>query len=400
MRKLLPLALCIVLVTGTDIAHAAEAAATQSSSAGGEQPPPPPPVGGIDIKGVLKESFLYETNPLLRTSDTHPLYGSITSPEMILSGATPTTNFNADARVDENLFNQTMFNSTDLHAKAGVTRTMQRWSAGLNGKIDYDTTRTSELSTYGFIASPVRHTGESVTPKISYNLSPSEKLSLTGVYRASQYSGSLYTDYDVFSVTPTYSRAFDPLDTGTFSVQAQRYETTSGARNVTDTIGPSVGWRRILTPRLTADASVGIQAVRNYIAGSASQPWGLQYDFLAALTYKGDRDTAALTASRNEYPFGNGTEAMLTSFEVKGSHELNDRFAFQGAASYRYTDYRFTGTGNLESMTEGKIGLAYHLTDHLDIVTSYRYRHETLTGLAQTAQDHAGLVTLAYRLGT
>ena len=74
-----------------------------------------------------------------------PLWGSITSPELTFNGKTPTSLLSVDALVNENLYNQESFDSTDLHSKVNFNEQMQQWGFQLLQTTDYDTTRTSEL---------------------------------------------------------------------------------------------------------------------------------------------------------------------------------------------------------------------------------------------------------------
>jgi hypothetical protein len=123
----------------------------------------------------------------------------------------------------------------------------------------------------------------------------------------------------------------------------------------------------------------------------------LQYDFSLGLTYKGRSDTFSLTGSRNEYPFGNGTEALLTRVLLAGTHDINSLFAVNAGGGYQYTDYQTVANGNLKNLTTGNLGLAYHVTRHLDVAASYQYRYETMLGRSQKAQDNTGIVNLTYR---
>src|ERR1700733_11039433 len=68
--------------------------------------------GGLTVQAVGTETGTWESNPLLLTTGATALYGSITSPELIINDSTPTKKFMADTLINENQFNQSNFDST------------------------------------------------------------------------------------------------------------------------------------------------------------------------------------------------------------------------------------------------------------------------------------------------
>src|ERR1700722_2828278 len=101
------------------------------------------------IQAVLGETGSWDSNPLMQINGARSLYGSTTSPELIFSDNTPTIKFSADTLVNENLFNLSSFDSTDVHENVNfMDQGSPRWSYGGQAKLDYDTTRTSEVSNF------------------------------------------------------------------------------------------------------------------------------------------------------------------------------------------------------------------------------------------------------------
>lgn len=353
--------------------------------------------GGFIAQPMIGQTASWNSNPLLLLSGARQLYGSITTPELIISDRTPDKQLNLDTQINENVFNQPEFNSTDLHSKGNFNALRQIWGAGVSGQFDYDTTRTSEPSIYGFRNTQiVRHWDISVTPQITYSPLPTDKFGLSGSALTSQYETSVFTDYEVFSITPIYTHNFDPLNAGLVKFTAQHYQAIQGPRSTYDTMGPSVGWIATLTPRLSANASVGVELVQQDLAGVPTKPWSAQYVFSTDITFTGEQDKADLAASRSEYPFGNGTESLLTNFTVSDSHSLNENFSLNAQINYEYADYQSTFTGNLQSLASASGGLTYHATDHLDVTGTYQYRYETLTGIDANIVDHSVNLGLVY----
>ncbi|HUY67841.1 MAG TPA: outer membrane beta-barrel protein [Alphaproteobacteria bacterium] len=381
------LAGCAFLAAG--LAHADDTATQQQTP------------GGFTLQAVGTEKGSYDSNPLLLTHGAKALYGSITQPELIFGDKTPTSLLTADTWLDANVFNLSDFDSVDFHSKAGYREQMQRWGLGLKEQTDYDTTRTSELTNFGLngaaVGKSVRHLGFAVTPELSYNATPVDTFTTQASLGRSTYDNAVLADYDTYAVTSAVAHAFDPVDTGSLSLQAQRYQTTSGPANTVDTAGPSVGWETKFTPRFTGRASVGFQEARQFGSGVTQEPWTTQLDYNAGLTFKGEQDTTGVLVSRNDFPFGNGTEALMTGFTLTETHELNKLIALQGGASYQFADYQSSFTGALETLAGGNGGLIYHATDRLDVDANYQYRRETLTGGAGHADDHTVTLGLVYR---
>jgi hypothetical protein len=354
----------------------------------------------VGLQAVLGETGSWESNPLMLLHNATPLYGSITSPELIFTDKTPTIGLTADTVVNENLFSQSSFDSTDVHENVNFTdQAAPRWNLGMQGKVDYDTTRTSELGTFSLnqTTASVRHLGLLAAPQVSFSPTQVDKYTLAGSAAISRYDNSSFIDYELFSIDPSYSHNFDPLNAGIFGVQVQRYQTTSGPQTIVDAISPSVGWTTTLTPRMTARASVGPQFSRQYGSGTVSKPWSLSYNFAGDLSYKGIQDVTELSASRNQYPFGNGTEALATIFSAKETHAINANFSFNAGGAYQTDTYQTSSPFSLDTLLTGNTGLTYHATERIDVTAAYRYRYETFTSTSGAAQDHAVTLGIAYR---
>lgn len=354
--------------------------------------------GGLMAQAIGTQSAYFDSNPLFLTAGAKSLWGSITSPELIVNDTTPLATIRSDTILTSNNFNQSAFDSNDIHSKLNLTDQIQRWGMGLQGNVDYDTTRTSEMSNYGNLPLvPARHFGGTVAPQISYNFLPTDKLGLSGSYTSSHYDSAAFTDYEVFSASPSYTHQFDPLNSGSFSVQAQRFRATEGTLNVVDTIGPSIGWRTQLTPQMKATASVGYDEARQETAQNPNASWTPQLNFAFGFNFKGIQDVIAADASRAEYPFGNGAEAFLTQVSLNDTRAISPAFAIGVGGNYQSAEYQSNAFGNLQSLAGGHASLIWHATNRLDVTTSYQYQHETLTDVSEGIQNHVGMMSVAYR---
>ncbi len=355
--------------------------------------------GGKAFQASLKETVSYSTNPLLVTSGASSLWGSTTSPGLAYTSATPIAQLRLGTRVDQNLFNQSAFNTTDLHGNGYLSRRSERWEMSLQGNADYDSTRTSELTTYSLRPIVARHLGVSGTPTLSFSPSQTSKFSVTGTVSTSTYDSRNFTNYLTYSVTPSYSRQFDPLNIGIVQVQARRYKATRGSGTKVDSISPTVGWQRTFSERLSGNLNVGGQISRQFNYGTPVNDWKPQYVFSGGLTFKGQQDNINISASRSQSSYGNGADALQTSVSVSDTHQINPNISLIGGVSYLMAEYQRASSGDLEALADGHGGIVYHLTPTVDVTADYRYRYETLTNLTKTAQDSTFMIGFVYRPG-
>ncbi len=340
----------------------------------------------LKVEASIAEKGQRDSNPLMLTRGAKELYGSVTTPTVTITDNTPTTQLSAKISASENVYNQSNYNSTDGHAVTRLARQMTLWDVALGGTADYDTTRSSELTTLGFESAATRHLGYSASPEISYRLTPLNRLGLSGNYLHSEYDSTTLTDYRTMSLTPSWTHVFTPLNRGSISVLAQRYQPLDYYNGRIDTVGPSLEWVSALTPRLTARLSGGTQATRRYDGSSPGQAWQWDYVFSSNFSYNGEQDTTVLAATRAQQPYANGTEFLLTTLSLQETHKFTPALSLDVKASYQFSDSSAAAPGRLDSMWNGSAGLSYRITDRWDATTSYQYRHETLTGRSEAAQ--------------
>lgn len=353
--------------------------------------------GDVKIQPIFNQVGSWDSNPLMLTRDEKSVYGSTTSPRLTITNETPLSAIKADARVDQNLFSDSDYNSTDLHGSAELMRRNERWGASFRGNADYDTTRTSELTNFGRNVGKVRHFGYSVGPEISFTPTQLDRIALGGTFQKSTYKSDAYSDYTVLSLSPSYTRSLTPLTSGIFSVQAQRFRSERDPKRRVDSIGPSAGFMTNLTPTISLSANAGSQASQERISGEPEQNWKWHYVYSATMDFKGDQNKVTLKASRAREPFGNGTDSLLTTFGLDNNHDLNKSFTWSLGASYQFADYDGTTNRNLDSMASGRTGLSYHMTKTFDLTASYQYKNEKLTDGGDRAEQNVARIGLTYR---
>ncbi len=346
------------------------------------------------IKG--KEIWSIDSNPLKSSTNSDTLMGSETSIGLTLGDITPTHKIYLDTLVNYNRYDNSDFNTTNLHETLGLFKSNQRWLVGIEGKYDYDTTRTSEITSFGISAPSVRRTGISFAPQISFNPTPVDKLSLNSSLSRVEYDNSAFVDYKSFSLNPTYAHNFDPNNAGILTINFQRYQTSNASESRTDSIGPSLGWTSLINDRLNTKITAGVEQAKQSNQLSTSRSSRLNYVFSAAANFKGLRDIASVTASRSQQQFGNGNSSLLTSFDISEAHSLNSKITLNANSNYSYTDYTSSSGVNLDNQFKISGGVAYHLLEELDFTTNYQYIDQKLTGTSDSVKEQILLIGVAY----
>jgi hypothetical protein len=350
-----------------------------------------------EFQPSIKEAMSWESNPQMLSGSHQSLFGSVTTPQLTITDNTPTTKLNAQATINEGVFNHSNFNSTDLHSNINLGKKMERWEAGIGEQTDYDTTRTSELTTLNVnTTGSVRHLSNTVSPTISFSPSILDKISLGGSYLESRYDSSLFVNYHIISLNPSYQYNITPVDTVTLLTQVQRYQTDTSVSTNTDSFAPSLGWTRTITPSLTAKANVGVEAFRQGGDNIPTTAWSKKPIYSANLSYKEDTDTLSLDLSRALQPYVNGTELFLNSISLSDTHNFNTLFSSNLSASYQFSNNSAQGASSLKSLISTTAGVTYHATGTIDIATSYQYREQTLNNISGNQNDHIILFSLAY----
>jgi hypothetical protein len=350
-------------------------------------------LGGFSSEINGSQIFSYDSNPLRLTSGEKSLFGSTTSPELMLRWKTPTSTTQSTTRVDVNVFDRSEFDSVDLHQKLSLSKSNQRWTADLDALVDYDTTRTSELTNYAINLPRVHNTRLGAKPKITLRHSERGSVSLAGSFVSSTYDNGAYTDYNAYSISPSYAYAYDQKNIGSVALNGQRYETINGASLTSDSFGPSVGWTHFMTQRLTLRVNAGALSTHRRGAGAGTERNSWDYVFSGNATYKGAQDTIDFNATRAREPFGNGTETLLDTFSLTERHAINPQLEVNAKAKYQEADYPTTAPGiNLDKGYNFGTGIAYKIVEDASLTADYTYRNEKLTNISGDVAQHVVMI--------
>ncbi len=359
----------------------------------------PAAAGDLTVQTKVSETVERDDNPLLLSTGAKAVTGSITSPEAIVGDDSATGHADIDTRLDLNAYDLPGFSSMDVHTAYHTSYKGETTQLGLNGGLDYDTTRTSELTASGVNTAGIRHTGINLSPQAGFNLTPIDQAVVNASMLRSIYGNTtLYTNYDFYTLSPGLQHSFDPLDTGLIAINAAEFRTISGLQSSTNSIGPSVGWTRKFSENFTATTSVGLQRTINHaqagVQGSPPGSWDFIYNF--DLAYQGVQDVLHLTSSRASSPEGNGAEALMTSFGLTETHTVTTQIDGALALQYQFQSYSLNIPGVATDFLSVSPSLRYHFTENWTLAPSFRYRRQDVLGIATAQSSSAITVNLTY----
>ncbi len=350
--------------------------------------------GKMTFDGKLSEKGTWDTNPLMLVQDEKDLYGSTTSADLSLKNETPTLELEIKGGVAQNLFNQTRFDSTDFYGRTSLSKKMEDWSASLQGNVDYDTTRTNEITTFGQDLGAVRRFHYGTTPKIEFAVTEKGKVGLELSYKKTIYDSSSLTNYTISSATPAYTYQFTPDNTGIFSVNFRSYQALDASKTRINSIAPSAGWIFNLTPRITGKLLAGTNASQEKTKGIKIEKWKWNNIYTAELAYKGEQTQASLEFSREQQPYANGQESLLTGIKIKGNQKINNSLSLNLSATYQHGES--SSSASLKNKIEAGAGISYTVFPEIDVTAQYRYRSEDLYNRTSTAKANIGLLTIVW----
>ncbi|HBM91361.1 MAG TPA: hypothetical protein DD400_05765 [Rhodospirillaceae bacterium] len=350
--------------------------------------------GKMTFDGKLSEKGTWDSNPLMLVQDEKELYGSTTSADLSLKNETPTLELEIKGGISQNLFNQTKFNSTDGYGKTILSKKMQRWNLSLQGNVDYDTTRTNEITTFGQDIGSVRRFNYGAAPKISFDVTEKGKIELEAAYEKTIYDSSSLTNYSIASATPAYTYQLTPEDKAIISIDLRRYEALNSSKTRINSIAPSAGWIFELTPRITGKLLAGTNASQEKTKGTKIEKWKWNNIYTAEIAYYGKQTQTSLAFSREQQPYANGQEAFLTGVKLTGKQEINKALWLNLSASYQHGEA--SGSTSLKNKLEAGAGISYAVLPELDLAANYKYKSESLHSRASIAEANIGLLKIIW----
>lgn len=338
-----------------------------------------PPAKSVGINVIQRGS--YDSNPLKLVSGYESLKGTETMGQLTINNRTPTSTLRSVSDISHGFYDNADFNTTNFHENVLLDHKTERWKAALTGKLDYDTTRSSEITSYGIRAPNVRHTQVTASPDIQFKPTAATTLGLKSVWTDSSFESASFVDYTMSQLQPSAQLKLDDVHTALIRYNYQDFQSHSPTNPTGQkTFGPSFGWISELSPRLTMQLTAGFEKnIQIQSVGARRKRTRDNQVFSASFLYETEQQRLNFSATRDQRPTGNGVSALMTTFNLSEDYILNQRISLRGSATYRSATYTDRPGVNLKTDLTLMGGMAYRLLDTLDLTANYANTNQKLT---------------------
>lgn len=345
-------------------------------------------------------SPIYNSNPLMRRSDIRSIYGAETRTYIGYQGESSTSKLKTDVTAVENRYDDADFNSRDFYAKLMLEKIFQRTIFSLSGSYDYDTTRSSELTTFGREVGTGRRKYFGFEPTLAFQVTPRTTLGLGGKWQETRYESDTLNNFKVTSLASVLSHNLTPLQIATLSLQGQRYALLDNSEQYIDNLGPTLSWSYNFQPKWTLSLSAGYLGSRINGFTNENTSWEYSPTYGVSLRHEGVRSSSVYSANRTFQPYTNGTETYLTNFEISERYKINPTFDLELKGNYIFAEDVPKTTDNLEKAWGGTASINYKIGINWVANLSYKYRSEDVANQDETADQQIIRVGISYKFGS
>jgi hypothetical protein len=342
---------------------------------------------------------VWNSNPLMLRDAVRDIYGSEAKAYIGFQQEMLTSYIKGDFTAVQNRYDQSEFNSTDFYAKVSMEKTYERTVLGLTSTYDYDTTRSSELTTFGREIGTGRRSAYTVQPTFAFQATPRTTIGFSGRWQEVRYESESLSNYRIASISPAVSYHLTPLQIATLSFQAQRYSLLDNSEQYIDSLGPSLAWSYNFHPIWTLNLSTGSIASRIHGYTGVEDQWDRNMVYGMSLKYSGLQHSSVFSATRARQPYANGTEAYLTTLEASDKYKVNPNLDLEFKGNYQFAKNPPQFNDNLETAWGGNLALNYKIGMNWAASASYKYRSEDLANQSEPADQQIVRVGLSYQFG-
>lgn len=342
---------------------------------------------------------IWNSNPLMLRDDIRGIYGTEGRAFIGLQRDMLTSKVKGDFSAVANRYDQVNFDSTDFYAKVIMEKSFQGMLLSLTSSYDYDTTRSSELTTFGREVGTGRRKSYTAQPSFVFQATPRTMIGLSGRWQETFYESESLSNYRIASLSPVMSHNLTPLQVATLSFQAQRYTLIDSVDQYIDSFGPSIAWSYNFHPIWALNLSTGYLASRIHGYTGVADQWERNFIYGISLKYSKLQHNSILSANRSLQPYANGTESYLTTFEMRNQYKLNPNLDLELKGNYQFAEDPPETTDNLEKAWSGSAALNYKIGMNWVASASYKHRSEDLANQDKSAEQQIVRVGISYQFG-
>ncbi|QVL50310.1 MAG: hypothetical protein KFB96_07705 [Thiocapsa sp.] len=345
----------------------------------------------------------YDTNVRLSNTNPENSFGATAIAGVAAGRATETSDVAVKAEVNSRWFSDVPdFDRTNGALYFKSFQQLERIRLGLNGRLNYDSTETSEEQTSGLVQVNKRRTRAFLQPSLRYSLTQRTDISAILSYEAVTYE-------DVENI-PLFNFTFGTAEAGiryrlterlnlVSSLSYDRYEAESVERS-SNTYGITAGAEYEASPTLSVRGYAGTQSSESTGLASDdgtenSNTTGFQFQLRVAKEF--DNGKLVLNADQGLIPTGRGTLLDTTSLFLGFDYAIKPRLDLRLAVrTYRNREPGGEASVNNRDFVRLEPKLAYKLTRNTNLELGYQYRFQDRESIDGYATSNAVFLTLRY----
>ena len=345
------------------------------------------------LTGKVDQRFEFDDNARLRSSGSDVLYGSTTSPEGRYRYRSPTLDFNVFARLDFSRYSDSLFDTEDQELRTSSTYRTERGIFALDGNLERDSTRTSEVDDTGNFETLATRLSYNVRPSYSYQLSQRDLVRLNFDYTGVDYDTRSLTGYRFYSGGASWENVYSRQTTLSIGVNASLQDAENATQSSFYVL--QVGAVHSFSPRLQVSASAGPRFSEQETPLGTDTGIGVQ--FAAGVDYSiSEQTTISATVSQSVTPSSGGASRERRTINVSANHQFLPRLTFVLPAYFQDdSDPNTNSTASDRTYFSVSPGLRWQITQDWDLSANYRYRWQE-QGSGATASSHAAIVGFNY----
>ena len=351
------------------------------------------------LESSLQEQLLFDDNITLAAEQKIPVAGGITSTEVKLGRRTETLTLGLEAKIDLNGYVEgSKLGSVDHRYRFKSAYETERGHLGLDAEINNDTIFDSVEENASSFTEGVRVTTLTLSPSWAYEVTPLDRLDLSGGTVSRGYDSPDLVDYQSYFGSAGWQHFFSERLAGTVSASVSQFEPQSADSASSTTLSFQPGLVYDWAERLRLEVSAGPEVV---ISNSDGSEGGAQlgYSIASRAVYAWDELTRieASYAHMTESS-GSGTTTARDRVSLSADRKLNEVTTLRLAGSYIGNEWGGGGDEAFRRYLSAEPSLIWHIFDDTDLTMSYRYRQQSYWDGTPTASSNAFNLTLAYRL--
>jgi len=358
------------------------------------------------IQGTITQEVNYDDNVRLESNNETDSFASITTPELFISGQSPTTEVEINPRLRAGVFtDNSSLNFFDQYLDLSATRLLQTGDFGLNTTFSREATLETENTDTGRNSDDGERLGARAQPFYTFGVSERDRIRFAGQFEKVDYQNSGDDDLDDFTViggSVGYGHDLTLTDEVGATLNYRHFNNDDDSREESDIVGLEGVWRHHPSERLTTEFAPGIRYIwedNRRAGGGTKSDQQLGGTVRTSVDWEVDERTGLnFLLSRGLEPSGDGNIRLRDRIGLNVRHLFTQRLSLRLHSQYvRTAEGTALGFSDAErDFIRIRPSLAYNLTRDWTVSGGYQLRWEDDRDDPDTATSNLLFLQLSY----